>query len=490
MPNNNGKSQSSYRQILHSSSIIAGSQVVTMLLGLVRMKLAALIIGPAGMGVFAILQSITQVSTTIGGLGVQGSGVKEVAKYHAQGDQSQVEKLWTAMTRLGLVAGAITALLLILTASWTTVLSFGDDYYYWSVVALSLAPLISNLIASQNATIQGMREIPVLAKVSIYGSILGSLTSTLILFLFKTNGIAGALLSINLCTLLVSTLFIRRLSVRPRTISWRETFQFTKILVALGSAIVFSSLLVAAVAYTTRLLIQSSYGLEGVGIYSAAFMLSGLFVQFVLQAMGSDFYPRLVSVAHDQQEMCQLIDRQTEIGILLSFPGLIGTLVFAPTLINLFFTPEFAPASGILKWLVLGCFGRAISWPLGFAILAKGWSKAFVLTETASNAIQLGLTWLLLKQIGLNGVGIAFAATYAIYSIGLLLFMRMAIGFSWSRRNVLNVAWMTTFVSALAAIPPKSIHGFEFVLYLALCLLASAPCIIQIRQRLLSPIQG
>ncbi len=64
---------------------------------------------------------------------------------------------------------------------------------------------------------------------------------------------------------------------------------------------------------------------KGAGIYSAAFALSGMFVNFVLQAMGSDYYPRLTSVATNKAMMNRMVNEQTEIGLLLGVPGLLAT---------------------------------------------------------------------------------------------------------------------------------------------------------------------
>ena len=46
-------------------------------------------------------------------------------------------------------------------------------------------------------------------------------------------------------------------------------------------------------AYTIRLIVLRNAGLEAAGLYQAAWVLGGLYVAFILQAMGADFYPRL-----------------------------------------------------------------------------------------------------------------------------------------------------------------------------------------------------
>jgi hypothetical protein len=47
----------SYRQIFRASSIIGGAQALNYLIGLARIKVVALLIGPAGVGLFDVYMS-------------------------------------------------------------------------------------------------------------------------------------------------------------------------------------------------------------------------------------------------------------------------------------------------------------------------------------------------------------------------------------------------------------------------------------------------
>ena len=47
----------SYRQIFRASSIISGAQALNYLIGLARIKVVALLIGPAGVGLFGVYTS-------------------------------------------------------------------------------------------------------------------------------------------------------------------------------------------------------------------------------------------------------------------------------------------------------------------------------------------------------------------------------------------------------------------------------------------------
>ncbi len=57
-----------------------------------------------------------------------------------------------------------------------------------------------------------------------------------------------------------------------------------------------SGFLMMGAAYAVRIIITRKVGLDAAGFYQSAWTLGGLYVGFILQAMGADFYPRLTGV--------------------------------------------------------------------------------------------------------------------------------------------------------------------------------------------------
>ena len=63
-------------------------------------------------------------------------------------------------------------------------------------------------------------------------------------------------------------------------------------LLKLGFAFMASGFLTMGAAYAVRIMVLRMVGLEAAGYYQSAWTLGGLYVGFILQAMGADFYPR------------------------------------------------------------------------------------------------------------------------------------------------------------------------------------------------------
>ena len=117
-----------------------------------------------------------------------------------------------------------------------------------------------------------------------------------------------------------------------------------------------SGILMMGASYGVRIIVLRDSGLSGAGLYQAGWALGGLYVGFVLQAMGADFYPRLVQHISDHREMNRLVNEQAHVSVLLAGPGVVATLALSPDLIALFFSENFVPA-------VECCGGYASAWP-------------------------------------------------------------------------------------------------------------------------------
>jgi antigen flippase len=439
----------SYGQIVRSSSIIGGSQIINMLIGLVRIKLVAVLIGPSGIGLLSIYQSITGLATTIAGLGINTSGVRELALYHSKGDDIGVAKTVCTLRRVCLFTGVVGMLLLALLSPWISEISFGSRGHAWEIAALGLTILLGNITAGQTAMMQGTRRIADIARISIWGAVIGTVISVGIYWKYGIVGMIPALLVLAIVSLLVSSHYANKIKLVETVTSWTETWNQSRGMILFGVSMVVSGVMVTGGAYATRLLVAGQFGIVGVGIYSAAFSVSGIFVQFVLGAMGADFYPRLTAESDNHPRMSELINQQTEVGLLLSFPSLLATLVFAPWVINVLYTSQFSDAYVLLQWFVFGCIGRVLSWPLGYSLLAKGQSMLFIYTEVAFSLLHLALIWIGMKTMGLQGTAAAFALLYFLYTVSMLIICRLTISFRWSSSIRQLLIWMIPVVIAI-----------------------------------------
>lgn len=422
----------SYNQILKSTSLIGGAAGINLLLGMVRMKFAAVLIGPVGVGLVGTYQAIQGMVGVLAGLGIQSSAVRDVAEAVGRQDNEAIGRTILSLRRICWLTGFVGAIAMVALAVPLSQYTFDSADYAPDIALLGPIILFSNIQGGQSALLQGMRRIGDLARLNVIGSVAGTAVTVALYSWLGMRGIIPSLLLISIIQLIATWRFSRKVHVPSVEMSWKESFKAINGMVRLGLVFMWNGVMLALVAYLTRAWISQEFDLLAVGIFTAAFSLSGMFVNFILGAMGADYYPRLTEVSRDFGAMRRLVNEQTEIGLLLAAPGLLATLTLAPWVIRIFYTDDFLPAAELLQWFILGCLGRVIAWPLGFVMLALAKSSWFFITETTFNLIHIVMIWVGLAAFGIEGVAGAFFLLYVLYTVAVYGVARHLIGFRWS----------------------------------------------------------
>ena len=454
---------SSYSQILKASSITGAAAIVTMVLGMAKTKLAAVFIGAIGVGMLTSLGVIQALFIALAGLGIQPSAVRELAVAAGKGNTLDINYIIIAVKRISWLTGILGMLIMLALTPIIGQLSFGGDVYNYEIAAFSVTILFVNLSGGYLAILQGMRQIGNMARVNVISTFLGALIAAYFYIEFGLHGIVPSLIGASAIQLGLAWYFTRNISVDSIGLSWPQVFGKFIGLVKLGIVFMFNSLLGSAVAYIVVTLVIRNFGLEGAGLYGAAFALSGLFVNFVLSAMSADYYPRISGVSHDKVSVNRMVNEQTEIGLLLALPGLLATIALAPLIIQIFYAEVFMGAVEMLQWFVLGCLGRVIAWPMGFLLLALNKGKLFLIIETFEKVQHVLLILLGIKFFGLIGIGIAFSLNLFIYTIVILVATKKVGGFylsSYSKKLILLSIFLSALTLALTIFAPKNLVEF------------------------------
>jgi enterobacterial common antigen flippase len=449
-----------YGQILKSSALVGSSSAMNVVIGIARAKAMAILLGPAGMGLAGVYGSIADMAATIAGMGVNGSAVRQIAAAVASGDSEQIARTTIVLRRISVLLGLIGAALLIAFSGRLSALSFGTSKYAGAICLLAIAVFFRLVSAGQAGLIQGMRRVSDLAKMAVWGALSGAIISVAIVYFLREEGIVPSLVCGAAVSVFISWRYSRKIRIRSASITTAQAGHEAVGLLTLGLAFVGSVLMTMGAAYIVRIMVLRKFGLEATGLYQSAWTLGGVYVGFVLQAMGTDFYPRLTANANDNVVCNRMVNEQAQVGLLLASPGVLGTLTFTPLIITLFYNSKFAAAVPILRWICLGAILQVITWPMGFIILAKARQTAFLLIDLAWAVVYIGLTWMCVKSFGLNGTGIAFFGSYIFHALLTYPIVSRLSGFRWSTENIkiglVALSLIAVVFSGSYVLPPTS----------------------------------
>jgi PST family polysaccharide transporter len=424
-----------YTQILKSTLMIGGSSVVNVAFSIIRNKAVAVMLGPEGVGLFGLYSSVADIAQSLAGLGVQSSGVRQIAEAVGTGEADRIARTASVLNRVSILLGLFGALLLVLLALPVSNLTFGDHQHAVGVALLAVAVFFRVLSGGQMALIQGMGGISSLALIGVLGALASTIVTIPLIYFLGTDGVVPSLIAVAVVTLISSWWYSRKLSPAAPAMSARAFRDETAALLKLGFVFMINGFLTFGAAYAIRIIVLQAGGVTMAGLYQAAWSLGGLYAGFILQAMGTDFYPRLTAVSKDNVLCNRLVNEQTQVSILLAGPGVIATLTFAPLVLRLFYSPEFYAAADLLRWICLGMMLRIIAWPMGFIVVAKGARVLFLLTDVAATAVNVGLAWLLVARFGIVGAGAAFFGLYVWHNALIYLIVRRLSAFRLSPSN-------------------------------------------------------
>ena len=439
----------SYSEILRASILIGGSSAFSILTGFARTKIIAVFLGPQGIALYGILGSISDLGHCVAGLGINYSGVRRIAEAAATNDENEIALTASVLRRLSTTLATLGALVIIFASGPISLITFGERSHQAAIALISIAVFLRLIASSRDALIMGTRRIGSLAKMSMAGSLFGSIASLPLIVIFRENGIVPALIFGTAASFAVSWWFSKRIRLPVVPISWTILRAEVPSLLKLGVVLMTSALLSIVTIYVLRMIIIKQVGLEAGGIYQAAATLSTLYVGFILNSMGADFLPRLMQATKIPEIFNRIVNEQIEIVALLAPPGIIGTITFAPLVIQLFYSTKFLAAVPIILWITLGLLFRISAWALDYVVLAQGRKCINIFRDVILSLLQIALTWIGVHFYGIQGAGIALAMYYVLNAFVSFMLAKHITGFRFSPECLKIMAIMAPIIALI-----------------------------------------
>ncbi|OBQ55557.1 oligosaccharide flippase family protein [Tamlana sp. s12] len=413
------KQSTSYKQILKSTSLFGGVQIFNILLSVIKTKIITVLVGASGLGVLGLLTSTVKLIVDFTKLGLETSAVKEISEYDSKANRSEFHSFVDVLNKVVWFTAIIGALLCMFFSGWLSTWAFGNSNYKIEFMWLSLAVFFTQLTNGKKAILQGTRQLKKLAKANLWGSFLGLLVAIPIYYYYKIDGIVPSIILSVIIAYFIVVLYVEHKGFKIRKIGIVETFKKSKSMLSLGLSLSVNSLIVALTLWLIQIYIRNSGGLQEVGYYSAGMLIINSYVGLIFNAMGTDYFPRLSAINKDNSLIQKVVNEQAEIAVLLITPIIAVFFVFAPLVLQLLYSQEFIVILGFVTFGVLGTLFKAISFTLGYVIIAKGSSKLFIKISIVFNFLMLLISFFSYKAGGLTGLGVGLVIYYIIHFVTL-----------------------------------------------------------------------
>ncbi|RUT71679.1 O-antigen translocase [Flavobacterium cupreum] len=423
----------SYQQILKTTSLFGGVQFFTIIISVIRTKFIAVFIGPTGMGIITLLNSTINVLSGISGLGIETSAIKNISEKYQDENLKSISKLVAVVKKMMLITGIFGTLLTILFSKWLSIFTFGNTNQMYSFIFLSITLLFKQITSGQLIILQGLRRIRLLAKANLYGNLFGLLFSIPLYFFLKIDAIVPTIIITSLSALLFSFYFSNKIKIEKEEIDIAYFATEGRIIIKLGIMLTLSGLLTLLSTYLIQVFISYVSNVEQVGFYNAGFTLLNSYVGIIFTAMSTDYFPRLAAINNDSEKIKVSVTQQSFISILIITPIIVLFLTFIPLIVKVVYTSKFTAIVPMVCFGILGMLFRAVSWSMGYILIAKGDSKMFIKTAVLFNILSLIMNAFAYHFYGLEGLGISFLIYYSFHFLILKIITKKRYGFYYEK---------------------------------------------------------
>ena len=399
---------SAYKRLLKVTTLFGSVQGLNILMNLIRAKLAAMLLGPAGIGLNSIYNETREFIHSTTNLGMDQSGTREIAKSTGAPDLEDSVTLTRSWIMLLAVFGMLATAVFAYPLSW---MLFSDGDHTWQIVALSPAVAFSTLTCGELTVLRGLQQMKTIAGVSVLHVVLGVITTIPLYYIWGMDGIIGALVLMTLSLAIVTMIYSYR--IHPPKFCFVKAFLAKgRQMLVLGMSFVIAGFIANLGKLAVKAYINVNGSLDDVGLYSAGLTLTLMISNVVFASLENEFYPRLSSIFTDKTQRYLAIVRQMKVGLAIITPITVVAVVLMPWIVPILLSDEFSTIVPMAQIASLGLIFRALYLPAALVPMAAGESKIYLLLQAVSYVSFVPAVILGYHFGGITGTGIGLLVNH------------------------------------------------------------------------------
>lgn len=403
-------------------SFTAISTLVKMFTGLISVKIVATIIGPSGIALLGQLINFSTIVMMLASGGLNNGITKYVAEF--KNSIEDIKQLLSTSFKITIICATFCGLLMVAFSSFLsrTIMLSPDYGYVFTTFGLTVfLYALNSLIAS---ILNGYKEFKLFVYVSIIGSLFGLVFTLALVYVWQLKGALISAVTFQSIMFFISLWMVRKLpwvnkeyfSCKIDKLSFKRFVRY--------SLMTFVTATTAPVAMLLlRGHIMDNISVVEAGWWEAMNRISNMYLMVITSSFSVYYLPRLAEIT-DNIDLREEILKAYKIIVPILLIGFTGIYFCRYLVIRILFTKEFLGMENLFIWQLLGDFFKICSWLLAFLMIAKTMMKEFVISEILLTGLFLLLAYTFINFTGVVGTTQAYALSYLIYFISMVLLFR------------------------------------------------------------------
>jgi O-antigen/teichoic acid export membrane protein len=440
------------KPLLKNTVLLSIPSIANLFLGVIRAKINAVYLGPVGVGMLNQANAFIVNTTNLPQLGKQNALVKLAAE--AKGDSDSWNRMMNTFQTIVLIIFIPLLSAIFLYQDAINHWFFDDSAGKYLIVSCAVAIVFAIRKNVLRSMLNGTSRFKDLSIADTLSAVALFIIMVPLIIFFGIAGLAIYFLVYYFIDLVLCTFIYRRNDTKTNT-SFLIDKKYAKEFITFGAVGIFSGLAFYLAQLGTRILVVQHVGLEGLGFYSPALSLTGIYMSTVIPAISTYLYPRLASIRTETATATRELNDAVRLVLLLTIPPAFILVSCRYWIVPMLYSQKFLPAAEFFPFQVLADIGKAVAWIMGTALQPMGFIKAFGVLEVTFNAFLVLLAYLLIPSIGVKGLIISYLLMSILQIILYGLFLRRRLGFVPSMRGIVIVGTsvLLLIIAGFTALP-------------------------------------
>ena len=458
--------------MLKEISMIGMVQLIRLAIGLIRNKMIALYFGANGLGVWALFLTFTEMCQQFISMGLDKSAVKDISVNNT--DLIKQENYIKLLQICLLINSMIVFTIVVIASEYIDVTFFKTQENKTSIYIALYVLLNCNSICF-STIFNGMRETKLYSYAQLNGVIIGNLIIFTSIPFVQINQLVFLFLIQAIINFLVHFYYYFKLKLTIKNLRFEFSLRKDEIFRFLSSGTGFwiPGIYLAFSEYVIRVYISNTLDNQVVGIYQACWTISNMYVGIILSSMAVSFYPRICQIIKNNKKVNTILNHQVNLGLAMSIPFLLVIFLFSDYILIILYSAEFESGKEIIQWQIIGVILRLMGFAFGYALMAKGETKKYIVSQFIFITINMLLTIYIVKYMDVNSLGVSYLVSYSIYFLLIFYFSYKVFGFSFKKETI-NKFLMIVVFFCISTCFVMFLNGFLYMFLSAILILLSA----------------
>lgn len=438
------------RKKLLALATTGSTTILAQLLGILTNKIFAVVLGPAGVGLYGLFKQLCDMATGIAGIGSAGGRVQGLSSRQGEARARMfAAAVWLNLAGVLAVGGALFLAAPMIARDYigsqdpemvTAVRCLGVP-----VATYTFGHMLWNLVTVS----QAFRLLALLTVIPAVASLVAAWPLANLATSGGPWGFMAILIVVPVAQIVFAVPIVRYLgwgkvardawAIRPTRADILHLFRFH------GSNLVAFAGGILAFLVLPPLIVEH-YGLDHNGFFRVAWLLCAQQLSAMLMSLAVYALPALSS-SQDEATRTRTTDDIAVMVTILSIPLMGLVILFQPLVIKILLTDAFLPAIDTLRWMLIGNYFKTMQWLFVSSSMSRGHLAMFTTTELCFNFGLLGLGLFAVATppaaapipwfIGIEGLGMLYCGLYVVTSLLSAVWSVRQYGYLPARRTIL-----------------------------------------------------